>query len=272
MTINELRSHIRDAYTPEIKWEDAYGQFVDIHTYIDDVTPLQAWDYLEDIFNLPEWTMSVRDVQPMSDHNGMARYTATENLPPFGPIYFLEEKHPDLKTIDWWVGHDPEDIWMRYSMRILDAQSYMGRPGAVFTWVNFGHENFWSNDILMQGFLQMKPAHQIEQNNFVKILKWRVAGNAEEPLTPEKMKELDLINVATVEPPEMLWQILVEGVTESVPWEVLYGDFVGSHAFLRNVQAVDAASYVLDPHNLQDWTVSLRNLALNDEGSFRAVE
>ena len=266
----QLLQVVEDGYSEEVAWEDAYGEFVDIHTYIPDVTVDQAWSYLENIYNLTEWTMSVRDVEQIEDLNGMVRYHATENLPPYGDIYFLEEKHPDKHMIDWWVGHAPEDIWMRYSMRILDAQEFMGKPGVVFTWVNFGHENFWSDPILNQGFLQMKPAHAIEQQNFVKILEYRAAGNTE-PLTLEKMEELGIIN-AVLTPPEELWALLAGGVTETVAWDDLYGDFIGSHIFLPGVPDEEVASYVLDPHSMEDWTLSLRYLHFGQNDNFIGLE
>lgn len=270
MSVFQLMQLVNDGYSDEVAWEDAHGEFVDVHTYIPGVTVEQAWGYLESIYNLPEWTMSVREVVQIDDLDGQVRYMATENLPPYGHIYFLEEKHPDQHMIDWWVGHTPDDIWMRYSMRILDAQQYMGKPGVVFTWVNFGHENFWSDPILMQGFLQMEPAHRIEQNNFVKILQYRAAGNTE-PLTPEIMIQLGVINAALI-PPEELWALLAGGVTPTIPWSDLYGEFIGSHIFLPDVADEDVADFVLDPENLEDWTVSLRELQFNQHGGFIGLE
>ncbi len=266
----QLFQLIDDGYTEEISWEDAHGEFVDVHTYIPDVTVDQAWAYLESIYNLPEWTMSVRDVEQIDDLDGMPRYMATENLPPYGNIYFLEEKHPEKHMVDWWVGHSPDYIWMRYSMRILDAQEYMGKPGVLFTWVNFGHENFWSDPILMQGFLQMKPAHGLEQENFSKILQYRAAGNTE-PLTLDKMAELGVINASLMAPQE-LWELLAQGVTPTVPWEEQYGDFIGSHTFLPFASDEVVASYVLNPDNLEDWTVSLRPFHFGGDESFIGIE
>lgn len=270
MPAGELFQLVQDGYTDEVAWEDAYGEFVDVHTYIPDVTVDQAWAYLESIYNLPEWTMSVREVERIDDLNGMVRYRATENLPPYGSIYFLEEKHPEKHMIDWWVGHTPDYIWMRYSMRILDAEEVMGKPGVVFTWVNFGHDNFWSDPVLNQGFLQMKPAHALEQQNFVKILQYRAAGNTE-PLTLEKMEELGVVNAVLV-PPEELWALLAAGVTPTVPWEELYGDFVSSHVFFPGIPEEEVASYLLDPYNMEDWTLSLRHLHFGQDGGFVGIE
>ncbi|HEY3354689.1 MAG TPA: hypothetical protein VGQ83_15660 [Polyangia bacterium] len=258
----ELLDQIHAGYTDQLTWEDAYTSYVDVHGYVPNVTADFAWNYVQDIYNLQEWTISVRNVQPMSDWQGRTRYAATEAMPPGGYDYFLERKDPESRTIDWWVGKAPEDIWMRYSIRIVDAQEVLGKPGIVITWVNFGHEKFLLDPMLHQGFLMMKIAHGIERDNLGKILQWRAAGNTA-PLTPAVAAELGLINVELYEPMS-IWFMVGSRLRPTVSWSEHYGDFIGNHFFLPGVAVPAAWSFVTNPFNMEDWTVSLRNIQGNE--------
>ncbi len=256
-----LTTMIEAGYEPEIDWAEAYGDFVDVHAYvpyIPGVTVEQAWQYIQDIRNLEDWTMSVRNLQPMGTWEGRTRYVAEERLPPGGNIYFLEEKNPESHTVDWWVGHSPEDIWMRYYMRVLDAEEVIGKPGVVITWVNFGHENFKRNPDLQQGFLMMKVAHGLERDNLSQVLAYRAAGNTD-PLDDATRAALGLVSVELYDP-MMIWGMIGSQVTPTVPWEVHYGDFIGSHFFLPGVGMDETFDYLAEPDNLEDWSVSLRNV------------
>jgi hypothetical protein len=257
----QLLQMIHGGYQEEIDWADAYGDFVDVHAYVPyvpGVTVDQAWEYIQDIRNLEDWTMSVRNLQPMGTLDGRTRYVAEERLPPGGNIYFLEEKDPVSRTVDWWVGHDPEDIWMRYYMRVLDAEEVIGKPGVVITWVNFGHENFKRNPDLQQGFLMMKIAHGLERDNLAQVLAYRAEGNTG-PLSPDTMAQLGLVNVELYDP-MMIWGMIASQVTPTVPWSEYYGDFIGSHFFLPGVGFDETFGYLEEPSNMEDWTVSLRNV------------
>ena len=44
------------------------------------------------------------DCQPFGMYQGRNRYSAIENFPPFGNIYLAEEKHSEVKTVEWLVG------------------------------------------------------------------------------------------------------------------------------------------------------------------------
>jgi len=211
--------------------------------------------------------MSVRNVQPFGDLNGRPRYVADEHLPPGGNIYFLEEEDPSSRTVDWWVGHDPENNWMRYTIRVLDAEDVMGKPGVVLTWVNFGHANFQADPVLQQGFLMMEIAHGFERDNLSAILQWRAAGHSE-PLDPATMADLGLFNVELLDP-MTIWGTIAAGVTPTVPWESYYGDFIGTHFYLPNVPPEETWEYLSTLDNFEDWTVSLRHLRETSNG-FRA--
>lgn len=170
----ELRDgYIRPGLRERLSWDEAYGRFVNVHGFAEGVDPEAAWQYVSNIKSLEEWTMSVRNIEPMGEWQGRKRYRAEDSLAPGGVIYFLEKKVPEGRTVQWWVGHSPEDIWMSYCMRVLDGRAVLGRPGAVITWVNFAHANFERNEILCQGFRLMPLAHGLERDNLIKILESR---------------------------------------------------------------------------------------------------
>ncbi len=258
MNPHQLRQKILDGYSPEIPWEQAYGEFTDVPAYIPGITVEQAWDYISDTYKLMEWTMSVRNMQPMSPLNGVTRYIAEERLPPGGNTYFLEIKHPETYTIDWWVGHSPEDIWMHYYFRVLDAQEFAGKPGVLLTWVNFGHANFDRDPYLHQAWLMMEIAHGIERDNLVKILQWRAAGNSG-PIDTAVMQQLGLINVEMMDP-MAIWGFIASQVTPTVSWDTLYDQFIGSHFFIVDAPQEQVWNYLREPENMNQWTLSLRGV------------
>lgn len=267
---SELSQMLEAGYQPEITWQAAYSEFVDVDAYVPDLTVSEAYDYLQNTYNLPEWTMSVWNVQPMGTLNGRNRFSFQEQLPPGGTLYLLEQKYPEVYTMEWWVGHAPEDIWMHYYIRILDAQVYMGKPGIIIDWVNFGHANFERNPDLMQGFLQMKVAHGVERDNMIKILHWRHAGNTG-PIDNATALQLGLINGHLYSAPE-IWAMLGSQVTPTVTWNQLYGGFVSSHFYLTDQPVDKVWNYLKKPKNMERWTVSTRNVVDFPGDAFMAVE
>ncbi len=266
----ELQRMIEAGYRPEIPWMEAYGEFVDVNAYVPGLSVAEAYDYVQDTNHLAEWTISVRNIQPMGQLNGRNRVSATESMPPGGTIYLLEEKHPEVSTMEWWVGHSPDDIWMRYYIRILDAQVYMGKPGIIIDWVNFGHANFDRNPDLKQGFLGMKIAHAIERDNMIKILRWRQAGNTG-PVDDAVSQELGLINLSTY-PAMDIWNMVAAQVAPTVKWEQLYGPFISSHFYLVDQPVDKVWNYLKDPRNRDRWTVSMRNVIDVPGNGFLAFE
>jgi hypothetical protein len=266
----ELQQMIHDGYAPEVSWLDAFGEFVDVDAYVPDLTVAEAWDYVQDIYNLPNWTISLRDLTAMGTLNGLNRYAAIEHMPPGAPIYMLEQKHPQLHTVDWWVGLDPNDIWMHYYLRILDAQTYVGKPGIIINWVNFGNAKFDQNPDLKNGFLGMRIAHAIERDNLVKILRWRAAGNTGAIDTAVR-QQLGLVDIETTDT-MTLWNAVISQITPTVTWDNLYGQFISSHFYLPNVPAEDAWAFVSNPRNMERWTVSTRHVRMTCGGDFVAEE
>lgn len=274
----ELYQRLYAGYTPEISWFDAYSKFVDIHTFIPDVDVEDAWAYISDIRNLQEWTMSVRNIQKMSDLQGKTRYEAYDALGPAadgqglgGPIYFLEKVNSEDRTVDWWVGHSPEDIWMYYYMRVQDAKPLTGKSGVIMTWENFGHANFERNPVLHQGFLMMPIAHGIERDNLVKILQYRAKGNTGK-VTVDVMQQLGLTNVELFDPWYIFFERIMNQVRPSVTWEAYYNNFIGSHFFLPGVSADTVYRYLSVPAHMERWTVSKRNIRALDGNRFEVVE
>jgi carbon monoxide dehydrogenase subunit G len=253
----ELQQMLRDGYRAEIPWDEAFGEFAEVNAYVPDLTADEVWNFVQDIRNFKYWTMSQYDCQPYGTYKGRNRYSAVENFPPFGNIYLAEEKHPEVKTVEWWVGWwDSENLWMHYYVRVLDAEKFMGKPGAIIIWVNFGHENYKSDPMLYQGFRMMRIAHAVERDNMIKILRWRAAGNAG-PLTQEVLAELGLINGFTRDFMD-IWFMLVAGVKPSVNWNELYGGFISSHMVFLDAPKDKVWQYLTNLQNMNDWTVSTR--------------
>ncbi len=255
---HDLKQMIEAGYRDEIPWEEAFGEFVDVNAYIPGLTVQETYDYFQDIYHLEDWTISVRNVEPLGQLDGKNRYVAAESMPPGGNIYLLEEKHPDTHTVDWWVGHSPDDIWMHYYVRVIDAQAFIGRPGVLLTWVNFGHANFEQDPILMQGFLMMRIAHAVERDNMVKILNWRAAGNTG-PVDEDVKHELELFDVENYDPMD-IWSAVASQMTPTVAWSDLYGGFISSHFYVPDIPKEVTWAYLSDPKNMAEWTVSLRNI------------
>lgn len=253
-----LQQMIKDGYRPEIPWVEAFGEFVDVNAYVPDLSVDEVYDFMQDMGNLKYWTMSEYDFQPMGTFNGRNRYSAPEPLPPFGMVYITEEKHPEAKTVDWWVGKTPDDIWMHYYVRVLDAQTYIGKPGVILDWVNFGHANFEADPVMYQGFLGMRIAHALERDNAIKIMQWRHAGNTG-PITPDVMFQIGLINVHTQDF-MYIWNLVMSGVKPTIAWEDLYGGFISSHFYVLDVPVDEAWTYLKNVNNMERWTVSTRGV------------
>lgn len=177
--VDLMQGFVKPGRIERLGWDEAHSEFVNVHGFAENVPIEKAWDYISDIRTLEEWTMSVRNIRPMPDLNGRKRYQSEDILAPGGEIYFLENKIPESRTVEWWVGHHPEDIWMYYCMRVLDGELIMGRPGSVVTWVNFAHANFQRHEMLAKGFRLMPIAHGIERDNLMKILVHRFAGHGD---------------------------------------------------------------------------------------------
>lgn len=261
---HQLKQKMIDGYRPEIPWDEAFGEFVDVNAYIPNLSVDEVYDFIQDISNFKYWTMAEYDPQPMGQLNGRNRYSAFEPFPPFGTIYLTEEKHPEAKTVDWWVGpaaagSDPNDIWMHYYVRILDAQKFIGKPGAIINWVNFGHAKFWNNPDLYQGFRGMRVAHAFERDNLVKILNWRAQGNQNTPFTPEVMAQLGLINIHNYGIMD-IWMMVMGSITPTVTWEELNGGFISSHFFVLDVPFEQSWDYLTNLRNMNQWTVSTRGV------------
>ena len=255
---HDLKQMIEDEYRDEIPWEQAFGEFVDVNAYVPNLTVQETYDYFQDIYHLEDWTISVRNVEPMGQLNGRNRYVAAENMPPGGNIYLLEEKHPESHTVDWWVGHSPDDIWMHYYIRVIDAREFMGRPGVLLTWVNFGHANFEQDPVLMQGFLMMRIAHAAERDNMVKVLNWRAAGNTG-PVDDQVKLELELFDVENYDA-MYIWNTVASQMTPTVAWSDLYDGFISSHFYVADTPKEATWAYLSDPKHMAEWTVSLRNI------------
>jgi hypothetical protein len=254
----DLKQKIRDGYRTEVSWSDAFGEFVDVDAYVPNLNAEEAYAFIQDIYNLEQWTISVRNLTPAGTLNGRKRYQAAELMHPGGSIYMTEQKYPEVKTVDWWVGETADDIWMHYYVRIYDAQPLVGKPGVVINWVNFGNAKFEKDPGLMQGFLGMRIAHAIERDNLVKILNWRAAGHKEK-VTPAIAQQLGLIDIETTAPLD-IWNLVMGQITPTVTWDNLYGQFISSHFYVPNKSVDEVWCYLKSPHNMEQWTVSLRDV------------
>lgn len=178
--LEELKNgFVKPGRREKLRWEEAYGESVNVHGHARSVPVEKAWEFLTDPANLEDWSTGVRGLKPMGEWRGRRRFYADHMLNPGGCIYLLHELHPESRTLDMWIGHDPEDIWMRFRIRVHDAEAVMGQPGSVITWTCFAHANHNRNSVLLEGFRLMPVAHQCELENLLKVLTHKYAPSLE---------------------------------------------------------------------------------------------
>lgn len=172
-TTNELRERfiLPDSEVAR-KPGEFFTQYVANTAVFEQVSTVDAFDYVSDIRKLEEWTMSIQNLRIAKDDI----YEGDESLAPAGRVFLRCLACREAYRINWLVGHDnPDDLWMDYQCQLLDAQPLLGRPGSVLLWITYGHARFLNDPLYAKAFGLMYSAHNIEINNLKKILEDRYA-------------------------------------------------------------------------------------------------
>lgn len=165
--------------------EEVFGDYCPVFSYIK--CPVdKAFEYAADPFSLEEWTYTLRDLKKVKDD----LYVGREVLAPGTQIYVKTESHKDSGVVDYLCAWDqPNELWMRYYCRFIDAQPTFGKPGTVLMWVNCRHPYYLRNPNAPQHILEsqarkdrpwvgdvwnlFRAGHQVEADNMKKILEAR---------------------------------------------------------------------------------------------------
>jgi hypothetical protein len=169
---------------PAYPHDQVYGRFCTVHEHI--ACPIDVvYDYLADVQNLGEWTLSTRDLVPTGE---TGRYVGADRLAQETRIHLAVHADPVARTVDYHCAWDQgEDLWMIYLFRLVDARLVLGRPGTVVIWTNCRHPNYdrsphpesaqdrgrpWVGELwpLFYG------GHSIELANLKAILQYRHGG------------------------------------------------------------------------------------------------
>lgn len=166
---------------PAYPHDEVYGDFCTIQDYID-CPPEDVFDYLCNINNLDEYTVSTRDFEP-TDTEGL--YVGWDTLADDTRIYMRLEPNREAMTLDYHCAWDQgEELWMIYLFRVVPAQQLLNKPGSVLTWTNCHHPNYDKNpypelapsaDRVWVGDLWplFYAGHRIELDNLKRILEYR---------------------------------------------------------------------------------------------------
>ncbi len=172
-----------------------YGDFCTVNGYVD-APPRELYEWLSHTRSLEEWTYSSRGLEPSPDDPDL--YIGYDKLNPQTEFFVRTVANPEAMTVDYHCAWDQGgDLWMIYLMRVVDAQTVLGKPGSVVLWTNCHHPYYDSNP-----YPETAPAdreewvgdlwdmfwagHQIELDNLTRIAEHRHRTGA--PLTPEWMR------------------------------------------------------------------------------------
>lgn len=161
--------------------DEVYGQYCTLEEYVD-CPPEDVFSYLADVYNLAEWTYSMRDFgEP--DANGVV--ASRDRIGGETMIYTRTVANRDAMTVDYHCAWDQgEKLWMIYLMRVVPAPVVLDRRGSVVLWTNCRHPYYDANP-----FPERAPAgrkvwvgdlwpffyagHHIEMQNLKHILEHR---------------------------------------------------------------------------------------------------
>ncbi|MES2504115.1 MAG: hypothetical protein V4534_04470 [Myxococcota bacterium] len=166
-------------------YEEVFGDYCPVFSYIK--CPVdKAFEYAANPFSLEEWTYTLRDLKLVEGD----LYVGREALAPDTSIYVRTESYADSKVVDYLCAWDqPNELWMRYYCRFIDAMPTFNKPGCVLMWVNCRHPYYIRGNDLPEHIKKaqarkdrpwvgdvwnlFKAGHQVEADNMKAILESR---------------------------------------------------------------------------------------------------
>ena len=128
--------------------EEIYGPYCTIEEYIN-VPPETVYAYLKDVYNLEEWTYSLRGFEPVAKGSRGAPGELMVSFDKMGEntrIYTRVAACDAAMTVDYHCAWDqPDKLWMIYLMRVVPAKLVLDKPGSVVLWTNCHHPFYDKN-------------------------------------------------------------------------------------------------------------------------------
>lgn len=186
--IQQAKVETKESYT----YDEVYGTYCTLQDYID-ASPRDVYEYLADMHSQEEYTISVRDLQPVDD-DGL--YQGWDRLSDNTKIFVRIEANPDAMTVDYHAAWDQgEDLWMIYLFRVVPATTVLNRPGSVVLWTNCYHPYYAENPYPEKVPSPTRPwvgnfwplfyaGHKLELDNIKNILEYRHRNGI--PILPAK--------------------------------------------------------------------------------------
>ncbi|MET7641420.1 SRPBCC family protein [Streptomyces sp. NPDC005438] len=190
---DQLLAQCQEMTKEQYSHQEVYGDYCPIQMYVD-CPPEDVFDYLCNINNLDEYTVSTRSFEP-TDTPGL--YVGWDLLAPDTRIYMRLLPNRETMTLDYHCAWDQgEELWMRYFFRVLPAQEVLGKPGSVVLWVNCHHKYYDKNpypelapspDRIWVGDLWplFYAGHLAELDNLRRILEHRHAAGLPTSVAPD---------------------------------------------------------------------------------------
>lgn len=184
-TFSEEMKELEELTKPSYTHDEMFANWV---TYVQHIeAPIEAvYEYLANPYSVEEFTATLRKIE----YCGGGVYRGIEMLAPNTYTYIRIEAYADARVIDSLCAWDQGlELWMRYHMRLLDAQVTIGKPGTLLLWNNCRHpyydkasaappyvaeprsrtDRMWVGDFWRFFY----AAHHIEARNLKRILEYR---------------------------------------------------------------------------------------------------
>jgi len=171
--------------------EQVYGKYCTLEEYVD-CPPEFAYEYLANVYNLEEWTYSMRD---FGEEDASGLVCSLDKIGAETKIYTRTIANPAARTVDYHCSWDqPDHLWMIYLMRVVDAQLVFNKPGSVILWSNCKHP-FYENNPFPESAPEDRKVwvgdlwpffyagHYVEMQNLKNILEHKYKAGLLEDLT-----------------------------------------------------------------------------------------
>lgn len=189
----QLLAQCQENTLPAYPHDEVYGDFCTIQDYIN-CPPEDVFEYLSNIHNLDEYTVSTRDFEPTATPG---LYVGWDTLADDTRIYMRLKPNREALTLDYECAWDQGDeLWMIYLFRIVPAQQVLNKPGSVVIWSNCHHPNYDKNpypelapsaDRVWVGDLWplFYAGHRVELDNLKRILEYRSSNGLPISVAPD---------------------------------------------------------------------------------------